>query len=335
PGLLFLATEHGVYMSFDAGENWQSLQLNLPDTPIRDLVIKDADVVLGSHGRGFWILDDIGPLRQLTSELAKQDVILFKPEDAIRSVYNAKIQYYLKEAVDSVTIEIMDSKGEMIRSFVGKQKEKKEGGRSSGPAVTAGMHSFSWDLRYSGATTFDGMIIWSARPQRGPKAPIGDYQVKLTAGDYSKTYGFKVKMNPNWKGVTEKDLQEQFDLAMKIVKKTSEANKAVIKIREVRAEMEKETDQTRIDKMKATIADMTAIEEDLYQVRNRSGQDPLNFPIKLNNRLASLRRSMENGDAKPTAGAYQVFDELSAELAGHLKKLEGVMKKAGVSVGRD
>ena len=140
-------------------------------------------------------------------------------------------------------------------------------------------------------------------------------------------------MDPNLKNVTAEDLKLQFDLAMKIRDKTSAANEAVISIRKRKEEIE-----TRINNSdgvfindprasaKAFISKISAIEEDLYQVRNQSNQDPLNFPIKLNNRLASLRRSVENGDARPTEGAYKVFEELSQELAGHLSKLDGLMK---------
>jgi photosystem II stability/assembly factor-like uncharacterized protein len=323
PGLLFLATEHGVYVSFNAGDSWESLQLNLPDTPIRDLVIKDDDVVLGSHGRGFWILDDIRPLRQMTPDLAQQDVILFEPADAIRGIYDAKFQYFLKEEVDSVKIEIMDAEGKLIQTYVSKNTEK-----NTGPTTKAGLNEFSWDLRYPGATTFDGMIIWSGRPARGPKAPLGDYQVKLTAGDYSKTHSFAIQIDPNLKGITAEDLQEQFDLSMKIRDKTSMANEAVIAIRETKAKLEKEARDETADAsaIQAAMDELSAIESDLYQVKNRSGQDPLNFPIKLNNRLASLRRSVETGDARPTDGAYLVFKELSAELDAHLKKLDALME---------
>lgn len=336
PGLLFLATEHGVYVSFNAGDSWESLQLNLPDTPIRDLVIKDDDVVLGSHGRGFWILDDIRPLRQMTPELAKQEVILFEPADAIRGVYDAKIQYFLKEKVDSVQIEIMDAQGKVIQSYVGKEADYQTDpnvpwwrrGGSSTPTTAEGLNDFTWDLRYPGATTFDRMIIWSGRPARGPKAPLGNYQVRLTAGDYSKTYPFEIKIDPNLKDITAEDLQEQFDLAMKIRDKTSMANEAVIAIRETKAKLEKEAmdETTDADAIQAAMDELSAIESDLYQVKNRSGQDPLNFPIKLNNRLASLRRSVETGDARPTDAAYQVFEALSAELDNHLKKLDALMK---------
>lgn len=339
PGLLFLGTEHGAYVSFDAGDNWKSLQVNLPDTPIRDLVVKNDDVVLGTHGRGFWILDDINPLRQLTPELAKQDAILFQPSDPIRGVYSLVAQYYLKEKMDSVRIEIMDKDGKLVQSFKGTKAENKvdpnvpwwRRGGSSTPTTAAGLNTFTWDGRYPGATTFDGMIIWSARPARGPKAPPGEYQIKLTVGDYVKQFPFTLKMNPNLKGITQADLEEQFDLAMKIRNRTSEANEAVIMIRALKKElkdrMANTTDKAIHSNIDGMMTKLSAIEEDLYQVKNQSNQDPLNFPIKLNNRLASLRRSMENGDARPTDGAYKVFKELSAELDGHLGKLNGILKQ--------
>ncbi len=336
-GLLVLGTEHGVYVSFDNGDHWQSLQLNLPDTPIRDLVIKNDDIVLGSHGRGFWILDDINPLREVRDEVFQSEATLFKPSDPIRGVYDGIFQYYLKEEVDSVVFEILDAEGALINTFTGKEKEYKvdpnipwwRRGGSSKPTTAAGINEFKWDLRYPGATVFDGMIIWSARPARGPKAPIGTYKVRLTVGDYTQEYPFEILMDPNYKGVSKEDLQEQFDLAVKIRDKTSEANEAVIKIRKVRAELEEKAKQSGDEKMKNSmdqfIAKITAIEEQLYQVQNQSGQDPLNFPIMLNNKLASLRRSMENGDARPTDGAYQVFEELSNELKDLLDPLEKLM----------
>ncbi len=334
-GLLFLGTEHGAYVSFNAGDNWQPLQLNLPDTPIRDLVIKDNDVVLGTHGRGFWILDDIQPLRQLTPELMKQNVILFQPGDAIRGVYDATFQYYLKSKVDSVVIEVLDAEGKQIRKFVGKKAEEKPeagdwfGRGESKPTNAVGLNTFNWNLRYAGATVFEGMIMWGARPQNGPKAPVGKYQVRLTAGAYTQTYAFQVKMNPNVKGVTEADLKETFDLAMKIRDRESAANQAVIDIRKTRKKIEEALKQTTdaaiVTSGKELIARITVIEEDLYQTKNRSGQDPLNFPIKLGNRISAVRRSLETGEGKPTAGVYKVFDELSKELDGHLTKLNAIV----------
>lgn len=334
-GLLFLGTEHGAYVSFNAGDSWEPLQLNLPDTPIRDLVVKNDDVVLGTHGRGFWILDDIGPLRQMTVEKVKSEAILFQPTDAIRGVYDAVFQYYLKSNADSVVFEVLDGDGKLVRKFVGnKPKEEPATGDwwsrpESKPTTAAGLNSFSWNLRYPGATVFDGMIMWGASPKSGPKAPIGKYQVRMTAGKYSETKSFSVKINPNLKGVTEADLKETFDLAMKIRDRESAANEAVINIRKVRKQFEEElktnTDASVAANAKDMMAKLTVIEEDLYQTKNRSGQDPLNFPIKLGNRISAVRRSLESGDNKPTAGVYKVFDELNKELDGHLQKLQLVL----------
>jgi hypothetical protein len=170
------------------------------------------------------------------------------------------------------------------------------------------------------------MIIWSARPARGPKAPLGNYKVRMKVDDYSKTFDFAIKMDPNLKGITEADLKEQFDLASKIMNRTSTANEAVIKIREIKSHLADAKGKISSSDYNKTVnpfvMKLSAIEEELYQVKNQSGQDPLNFPIKLNNRLASLRRSVENGDAKPTDGAYKVFKELSGELDQHLGKLD-------------
>lgn len=338
-GLLFLATEHGVYFSINDGELWQSLQLKLPDTPIRDLVVKDNDVVLGSHGRGFWILDDIQPLRQYKSEMKNQTAVLFEPADPIRGITEASVQYYLKDQRDTITFEILDANDKLINTFTGSKPKYEvdpdlpwwQKGGSSKPTTAKGLNTFTWDLRYPGATDFEGMIIWSARPQRGPKAPIGLYKVRMKTKDYEKTYFFEVQMDPNLKGVTKEDLEEQFDLANKIMQKTSAANEAVIRIREIKSHIDSSREKLSASDIKRTVTPflekLSAIEEELYQVKNQSNQDPLNFPIKLNNRLSSLRRSMENGEAKPTDGAYKVFKELTEELDQHLGNLKTVMEE--------
>ncbi len=338
-GLLFLGTEHGVYFSANDGASWQSLQLKLPDTPIRDLVVKDNDVVLGTHGRGFWILDDIHPLRQYQDEMKSASAVLFQPSNAIRGISDAKIQYYLQEELDTITFEVLDAKGTIIDTFTGSKAKYEEDpdlpwwqkGGSSKPTTAKGLNTFTWDMRYPGAIDFEGMIIWSARPTRGPKAPLGTYKIRMKTPDLEKTYNFAIEINPNLKGITKEDLDEQFELSKNIMEKTDKANRAVIRIREMKTQLKTAKEKIASKDWKKTadpfIVAISEIEEALYQVKNQSNQDPLNFPIKLNNRLASLRRSVETGDAKPTDGAYKVFKELSSELDAHLVELSIVMDK--------
>ncbi len=352
-GLLFLGTENGVYVSFDAGENWESLQLNLPVTPIRDLVIKNDDVVLGTHGRSFWILDDIAPLRELNANTAASTLHFFKPADPIRGIYNLNVQYYLNEKVDSVEVSILDASGKLVQKFVGNQEVFKQDNSvpywerdgNTKPTTAKGINSFSWNLRYAGATTFPGMIIWSGRPQVGPKAVPGNYKVSVKANGLEQSHDIDIKMDPNLKGISLEDLTKQFQLAMQIKEKESEANEAVKEIRKLKPQLENQKsgvkDSMLLKEMNAVIIALQKVEEDLYQVKNQSGQDPLNFPIKLNNRLSSLRRSVETGDARPTDASYVVFAELSKELSilltsklsiqnNSLKSLNEKLVKAGL-----
>ena len=175
------------------------------------------------------------------------------------------------------------------------------------------------------------MIIWSARPQRGPKAPPGNYKVRLKTDGGMQIHPFAILMDPNLKGISQADLQAQFELSNQIMEKTSTANEAVIEIRRMKSHISENREQIPDREYGKTLQpfldDLSAVEQELYQVQNQSNQDPLNFPIKLNNRLASLRRSVETGDARPTNGAYKVFNELSAELDTHLGNLNTILKK--------
>jgi photosystem II stability/assembly factor-like uncharacterized protein len=344
PGLLYAGTEHGIYVSFDDGENWQSLLLNLPDTQVPDLVVEENDLVIATHGRSFYVLDNIGLLRQLTTEYANADIHLFQPGTAIRSVSQAAIDYNLKKPADKVTIEILDSKDQVIRTFAGSAEDEKrrtagsgnsDEGESFGPPAPrppgrkAGTNRFTWDLRYPGATVFEGMILWSARAEVGPLSPPGDYRVRLTADGQSETQPFAIKKDPRLTDVTEADLVEQFDLAMKVRAKTSEANEMVILIRDVKKQItdrsEKSKERAVIDAGQSLAQKLSTIEEEAYQVRNRSNQDPLNFPVKLNNQIAALRRSIETGDGRPTSQSYVVFKELSAQIDVLRVKLNGII----------
>jgi hypothetical protein len=193
PGLLFAGTEHGIYVSFDDGADWQSLRLDMPVTPVHDIAIRDNDVIIATHGRSFYVLDNIGVLRQLTPEVAQSQDYLFQPSDAMRSVSRGvTIDYYLKQAAGKVTIDILDAQGNVVRSFTGTpadEKKKPEGEQPSeeeefrGPrtppvGVKAGMNRFVWDMRYPDATGFPKIILWAGN-LRGPVAVPGRYQVRL------------------------------------------------------------------------------------------------------------------------------------------------------------
>jgi hypothetical protein len=168
------------------------------------------------------------------------------------------------------------------------------------------------------------MILWGASPLHGPLAPPGKYQVVITADGHTASRWFELRLDPRLQSVTVADVTEQFTLAMAIRNKTDTANQAVILIRELKKKL---TDAGKLTAAnKELLARLSVIEENLYQVRNQSGQDPLNFPIKLNNRLAALERSVETGDAKPTAGAYQVYEELSKELELQLSELSKIVR---------
>jgi len=338
-GLLFLGTENGVYVSFNAGDIWQPLQLNLPVTPIRDLVIKDNDVVLGTHGRSFWVLDDIAPLREWSPTQTSRPVHLYEPANPIRGIQPLTLQYHLSERADSVEIRITDTSGKLVQTFVGKDEifrpddavPRWERDGNTRPTTAAGLNRFTWNLRYPGATGFPGMIIWSARPTVGPKAPPGAYRVTLRAHGMETTHDVEIQPDPNLKDVSKDDLIRQFQLAMQIRDLESAANEAVISIRKTKDKLTERQRQLKDTAMhgdiRAVLQSLQVVEEALYQVRNQSGQDPLNFPIRLNNRLSALRRSVETGDARPTDGAYLVLAELSRELDSLLENLDGILNR--------
>jgi photosystem II stability/assembly factor-like uncharacterized protein len=344
-GLLFLGTENGIHVSFDDGGGWQSLRLELPVTPVHGIEVKGDDLVIGTHGRSFYVLDNISVLRQVTRETTNDPVVLFHPADATRSVSRGvSVDYALKNAAEKVTIEFIDSKGDSIRTFTGVAAAKEDppaGTPAAGEeeetvrppvarvAVKQGMNRFTWDMRYSGARDFPGLIMW-AGSTRGPLAPPGTYTVKLTADGVTKTQDFLIKRNEAVKTVTDEDLRAQFILAKQINDKVTAANEAVLRIRSVKDQivqrLSKATD-TKIKSAGQLLADkLTAVEGEIYQYRNRSSQDPLNYPIRLNNKLAALQGIVEIGDCKPTDQSYAVFEELSARLARQLTELESLAK---------
>jgi photosystem II stability/assembly factor-like uncharacterized protein len=317
PGLLFAGTEHGIYVSFDAGARWQSLSLNLPDVQVSGVVVEAHDLVIATHGRSFYVLDDIDALRQYTPAVLASPAHLFQPRDAVRRVYPAVFDYWLKEPGQPVGLEVVDPAGATVW-------------RANAAPSKAGLNRITWDLRYPGATLFEGLIVRSAQPERGPLAAPGRYQVRLTAAGVVSSRSFDITWNPRLKGVTAADLQAQFALALKIRNKTSEAHEAVIRIRALKRLAAERTagdaDPGLRKAADAFAARITAVEEDLYQVRNRSAKDPLNFPVKLNNRISALQRVVESAESRPTDQCDVVFTLLSKDLAACLSTLDGVIR---------
>jgi hypothetical protein len=326
-----------VYVSWDDGVNWQSLGLNLPVAQVSDLQVEERDLVIATHGRSFWVLYDIAPLRQMGPEVADAAVHLFQPLDARRGLdWGVQVVYHLAEEVDSLTLEFLDADGTVIRTFTagagddGEADDEEDGGffgrRDPKPAREAGSHTFTWDLRYPGYTEFEGRIFWAAG-NRGPVAVPGRYQVRLSTGDVVLTEDFAVTVDPRLADqVTQEQLQERFDLALRIRDRVSEANEAVIRIRELKAAIAdrlEETDARRIERQAQRVTErLSAVEEEIYQVRNQSSQDPLNFPIKLNNKLAALIGVVESAEAPPTDQSYEVFEHLSGRLQEQLDRLD-------------
>jgi photosystem II stability/assembly factor-like uncharacterized protein len=336
-GLLFLGTESGVYASFDDGGVWQSLSLDLPVTPVHGVLVKGDDLLIATHGRSFYVLDNINVLRQIDRTTTNEPLVLFKPGDAMRSVSRGvAIDYYLKTAADKVTIDILDADGTLIRSFTGAPAPAggavaapppppEDGFRPPPPQVPTkqGLNRFVWDARYPDAADFAGLIMW-AGSVRGPAAPPGAYAVRVTAAGATKTQPFAIVRNPKI-AATDADLRAQFALANQINAKVSAANNAVIQIRDLKAQIAERLPKVDTARMRAAgeavTAKLTAVEGEIYQYRNRSGQDPLNFPIRLNNKLAALQGIVEFGDNKPTDQSYAVFTDLSSELDRQLAAL--------------
>ncbi len=390
PGLLFAGTEQGVYISFDDGAKWQSLQINLPTVPVNDLVIKNNDLVLATHGRSFWVLDDITPLEQYDDSIPQQDAHLFTPSVTNHTVFRggffsasgnvgknppagAVITYWLKTSLkksdrkgpttasgdaakpdaakpDSekaegdktdtpkITLEILDASGKVIRKFPKKEEPADDeedffsrGGSANSLPADAGLNRFVWDLRYEGATKVPHAPLWGGSTN-GPTALPGKYQVRLTVLGKAYTAPLEITTDPRLK-LGQDDLARQFDLLLKIRDKVTETDDAIIQIRDLRDQITAVNKRLKNDPREKTIADagkaldkkMTEVEEALIQTKAKSGQDVLNFPVRLNNDLVALAGVVGSADTAPTQQSYEVFDMLSKKVDEQLSKWKAIL----------
>ncbi|MBM3763638.1 MAG: glycosyl hydrolase [Acidobacteria bacterium] len=337
-GLLVAGTETGLYISYDDGENWKSFQLNLPVVPITDLAFqkREKDLVVATQGRSFWVLDELPLLYQMADGGDAADVHLYAPRDPYRYAGDGPargggararmraslaggenppegliVPYRMKEKGE-VQIEILDREGKLVKKF-----EK--------VASAAGLNRFYWDLRYPDGVSFPGMIYWAANSD-GPLAAPGKFSVRLTAGEKVMSREFELLKDPRMEGSSE-DLRKQLELSLQIQAKVNQANEAVIRIRDVKEQVQEAVAKTpkASEAGKKLVAALTAVEEELYQTKNQSGQDPLNYPIRLNNKLAALLGTVQGSDTRPTAQASQVFEDLATKANAPLKRLEGLL----------
>ena len=363
-GLLFAGTQHGIYVSHDDGARWQSLSQNLPDVPVSDIWMEDHAIAISTHGRSFYVLDDLATLRQVPEAASATEAFLFQPADAMRGAGGATLTYMLRKPAQKVTVEVLDAKGQVVFTAQGAPQGERGASTGSGqgrgvagrgaadatqaqegggaptgqgrgrggppPApVAQGLNRVTWGLDYPAATSFPGMILWGATTN-GPAALPGAYQVRLSVDGRSQTQPLTIRRHP-LRSATDADLKEQFDLAIQIRDKVGEANRAVIQIREMKQQVVERVAKSTDAQLKSAgdhlTRSLSAVEEEIYQVRNQSGQDPLNFPIKINNRIASLLRAVNTGDGKPIANAHPIFKDLTAELKVQTDRLQQIVTR--------
>jgi photosystem II stability/assembly factor-like uncharacterized protein len=350
-GLLYAGTEAGIYFSADAGKNWQSLQFNLPVTPVHDMKIRNYDLVVATHGRSFWILDDLTLLHQNLELIAKKKelppVFLYQPSVTVRAngwfikePVNAGqslpigviVHYYLKEKTkknQKVILTFLDEKGNKIRTYSQKPINKRD------PKVTAkaGVNRFNWDFTYPGASKVKGAVFWGPGDV-SPQAAPGKYKVMLSVGKDTFAQSFEIVKEPNL-NISDDEYKQQFNFMVKIRDKLTQVHDAVNEIRSIRKQVKWVIDRTKKETYAKTLKELadvlekklSAIEDQLIQHKAKASQDLLNHPIRLNNKLAALGGwVVKSSIGTPTKQAMEVFNDLSKRADEQLNALQEIIK---------
>ncbi|MCM4155086.1 glycosyl hydrolase [Gramella sp. AN32] len=341
-GLLYAGTETGMYISFDDGENWKSFQLNLPVVPITDLALKENDLIVATQGRSLWILDDLGPIHQLYENNPKNGNVLYTPQDAYRMGGKSResltagtnlaggvnTYFYLENDPEDemVKISYLNSTNDTIQSFSTKDEKNKL-------EVSQGGNTHNWDLKGEGAEKLDGMILWWANTEAASAVP-GDYKVVLEVADKTYSENFKVLADKNAEATVE-GMQKQFDFITDVNNTVDRAHKSIKKMRDLDVKLKafkeqyKDNEDTKIlvEKADTLSTQLSEIENELYQTKNRSNQDPLNFPIKLTNKLAHLNSLVGMDDFPPTQQDVEVKNELTQAINSELDKFEKILNE--------
>lgn len=354
-GLLFAGTESHLYISYDDGDHWLPFQLNLPAVPVTDITFQrqQDDMILATQGRGFYVLDDMPFVRALNPHdfQRSSDVVLFPikrairidggggfgggrraPDEGANPPNGAVIYYYLKEKPEGeVKLRILTADGKLVREIFSKPKPEQEvrdeesGPRTPPAPAKAGLNRYVWNLRYDDATGFPGLLMWDGS-LRGPLANPGNYKAELVVNGKTLSRDFTVIKDPR-APTTPDDFAKQLEFALKIRDRVSEANQSVVDIRAAKDQLKpyvKSSDDAVKKSAKDLTDQLTAIEEAIYQTKLKASEDALNYPIRLNNKLAAVENVVEESDVAPTAQSYEVYDELSAQLQTQLDKLHQV-----------
>ena len=375
-GLLYAGTEWGMYISFDDGNSWSEFQLNLPVTSIRDLEVKDNDLVVATHGRSFWIIDDLTPLHQLNIDNQNDDAILFKPDLSYRMAQSGGrnrpnnllygenhpngviINYYIKnlQEGDYLRIDIENKDGSVIRTFTNNNDkyskiENNDVNKMVGNPVLSnpndidnalssdnlvslsprsGGNRLIWDMRYPGFKSFEGMVLYSS-PNVGPKVAPGKYNIKMTYNDQILQKEFEIVKDPRVK-ISQADYEDQLEFLINVRDEVSRANQKIIDIRNIKNNMifisEKTRDNIELQEMiNNYLTDVSEIENNIHMTKNQSRQDPLNYGIRINNRIAFLLADTQRGDYPPTDQSKEFFIQVKGELDSEVMKLDALIDK--------
>ena len=342
-GLLYAGTESGLYISYDDGESWNSFQKNLPIVPITDITIKDNSLIIATQGRGIWILDDLTVLHQINSNTENNEMNLFTPKDSYRmrgsggdkskvagtNLENGVIVYYnLKSydsSKDSISLSFSNAEGKVIKTFTNYDK-------ANLLKVNKGSNKFVWDTKHDGAKVLDGMIFWSASFS-GAKSVPGKYMVTLSKNGIKKSKPFKILIDPRAE-VSEEDIQKQLNFVNTVNEVVDKAHKAIQKIREINSKLKEfesvfkdsTTEKDLISRSKQIRNKLSKIEKMLYQTQNKSNQDPLNFPIRLTNKLGHLNSLVTLYDFPPTDQDEAVRLELTKRVDKQLEIFDTLIK---------
>jgi photosystem II stability/assembly factor-like uncharacterized protein len=355
PGLLYAGTESGLYLSFDDGDSWRKWESNFPVVPVRDLVVKDDDLVIATHGRSFWIFDDLAVLRQAEPAVFTDQAHLFRPEDVIRfregiagsplsgqsppgaegenPPAGAVIWYHLPDPGQTVTLTFRDEGGAEVATFSSVEDPDRIGTPRNPPPdpipAEAGLNRFVWDLRYPGPLQIPGAIYRRYDPI-GPIAPPGRYEVELRSGQSRATQPFEVLADPRLE-TTPAEFDELHRFLLAVRDEITSTHETVFRIRDIRGRLEAQIasgllgDAAERDG-EGVARELLIIEEQLIQFRARATQDLINYPVRLNDKLSTLFTLVEMSDSPPAAQDYELFDELRARIRAVVQELDELVE---------